>query len=173
MPESAGQQFDVLTISFDPHETPELAAAKKQNYLKGYRRPRADAGWHFLTADADAIRALTGSLGFQYHWDVRTSSFAHPSMLAVLTPDGRISHYVLGTEFDTGELHDALLRAGPGRIGTPAPALFLYCLRYDPARGKYSLILSRAVQVGGLLTFISLASFIGLNFLKEHRRRVN
>ena len=173
MPESAGEQFDVLTVSFDPHENSELAAAKKINYLKGYKRPRASTGWRFLTGDADAIRHLTKSIGFEYHWDVRSSSFAHPSTVVVLTSDGRISHYIFGTEFDTGELHDALLRAGPGKIGAPAPAVFLYCLRYDPSRGKYSLMLSRVVQAGGMLTFASLAGFIGFSLVKERRRNVS
>jgi len=172
MPESAGDQFDVLTISFDPHETSDLAAAKKKSYLAGYRRPHAQTGWRFLTADTDSIRRLTKAVGFNYHWDVRTSSFAHPSTLVVLTPTGKISHYMMTVEFDTGELHDALRRAGSGKIGAPAPAEFLYCLRYDPARGRYSLILSRGVQIGGILTFASLAGFVSLSVYRERQRRV-
>ena len=133
-----GQEFEVVTVSFDPKETPALAAAKKNAYLARYQRPGAEAGWHFLTGSEASIAALTRAVGFRYVWDESTKQFAHPAGLVVATPEGRISHYLFGVEYAPKDLRFALVEAASGRIGNAADQLLLYCYQYDPQAGRYS-----------------------------------
>jgi protein SCO1 len=155
-----GQQFEVVTVSFDPKETPALAAAKKKAYLSRYKRPGAQAGWHFLTGSAESIAALTRAVGFRYVWDEATKQFAHPAGVVVLTPEAKISHYLFGVEYAPKDLRLALVAAGGGRIGGPADQLLLYCYRYDPQAGRFSASILNLVRVLGVLTVLGLAAFI-------------
>ena len=160
--ESAGDKFELVTISFDPRETPELAAAKKLNYLRSYRRPTADAGWHFLTGHASSIDQLTDTVGFHYRWDAANGMFAHPSVLIVLTPDGRVSRYFLGVEYPPTELQTAIREAAAGKIAAASESVYFYCMRYDPRSGRYSFIISRALRVLGGATAIGIVVMIVL-----------
>lgn len=169
--ESAGDRFDVLTISFDPRETPDLAAAKKETYLRAYRRPTADAGWRFLTGPADSIDQLVKAAGFRYTWDDAHQVFAHASGVIVLTPQGKISRYFLGVSYPAKELRQALNAAAGDTVGPKAQAVFLYCFHYDPNTGRYGLIINRAIQVVGVLTLLGIASVIGFFVIRERRRR--
>jgi protein SCO1/2 len=155
---TAGDQFDVLTVSFDPRETPTLAAAKKQQYLKGYARKGAETGWHFLTGDAEPIRRLTDAVGFRYAWDEPNKQFVHSSGIIVLTPEGRISRYFFGVDYAPTDVKLAIQEASGNRIGSPAERVVLYCFRYDPTTGKYGFLIGRALKIGGVLTLISLAA---------------
>jgi protein SCO1/2 len=169
LPESAGDTFDVLTISFDPREGPDLAADKKETYLRAYRRPTAVAGWHFLTADAESIQRLTRAAGFRYTWDEDHQVFAHASSVIVLTSRGKISRYFLGVEYPPQEVRDALAAASRDDVGPVAERVFLYCFHYDPATGRYGLIISRAIRAGGLITLFSLAGLITFYVRRERR----
>jgi protein SCO1/2 len=131
-----GKEFDVVTVSFEPKETPELAAAKKAAYLKRYKRPGAEAGWHFLTGDKPELDRLTKAVGFRYVWDERTKQWAHPSGIVTLTPQGRISHYLFGIEYAPKDLRLSLVEAAQGNIGTAVDQVLLYCYQYDPAMGQ-------------------------------------
>ncbi len=162
-----GQEFEVVTVSFDPTETPVLAAAKKKAYLARYKRPGAHAGWHFLTGPKESVEALTHAVGFRYVWDEATKQFAHPAGLLVLTPEGRISHYLFGVEYAPTDLRLALVDAAGGRIGTPVDQLLLYCYQYDPQTGRYSAAILNLVRVAGALTVLGLGAFI----LTASRRR--
>jgi protein SCO1/2 len=155
-----GQEFEVVTVSFDPAETPELAAAKKKAYLARYRRPGAHAGWHFLTGPKESVDALTRAVGFRYVWDEATKQFAHPAGLLVLTPEGRISRYLFGVEYAPKDLRLALVDAAGGRIGNVADQLLLYCYRYDPQTGSYSASILNLVRLLGALTVVGLAGFM-------------
>lgn len=155
---TAGDQFDVLTVSFDPRETPTLANAKRQEYLKRYGRKQGEAGWHFLTGDAEPIRRLTDAVGFRYAWDERNKQFVHSSGIMVLTPEGRISRYFFGVDYAPTDVKLAIQEASGNRIGSPAERVVLYCFRYDPTTGKYGFLIGRALKVGGILTLISLAA---------------
>jgi protein SCO1/2 len=155
-----GREFEMVTVSFDHREGPELAAAKKATYLKRYGRPQAAAGWHFLTGDAAAIQALTRAVGFRYTWDDATAQFAHPSGLVVLTPEGRIARYLYGVEYTPKDLRLGLVEASEGRVGTAVDQAVLFCYRYDPMTGKYGLLVMRLVRVGGVLTVLALGTFI-------------
>jgi protein SCO1/2 len=155
-----GQEFEVLTVSFDPKETPALAAAKKNAYLARYQRPGAEAGWHFLTGSEASIAALTRAAGFRYVWDEATKQFAHPAGLVVATPEGRISHYLFGVEYAPKDLRFALIEAASGRIGNAADQLLLYCYQYDPQAGRYTASILNVVRALAVLTVLGLVGFM-------------
>jgi protein SCO1 len=155
-----GKEFDVLTISFDPRETPEMAAHKKAEFLKRYKRTGAEQGWHFLVGRQDAIDALTNAAGFQYEYDEQTKSFAHASAIMVLTPDGRIAQYYYGIEYPPKDLRLGLVEAGQGKIGNVVDQLLLYCYHYDPEKGKYSVVVMRIVRLAGVGTILFLGALI-------------
>jgi protein SCO1/2 len=155
-----GQEFEVVTVSFDPKETPALAAAKKRAYMARYNRPQAHAGWHFLTGPKESVEALTRAVGFRYVWDEATKQFAHPAGLLVLTPEGKISHYLFGVEYAPKDLRLALVDAAGGKIGNVADQLLLYCYQYDPQTGRYSASILNVIRVAGALTVLGLGAFI-------------
>jgi protein SCO1/2 len=162
-----GQEFEVVTVSFDPTESPVLATAKKKAYLARYKRPGAHAGWHFLTGPKESVDTLTRAVGFRYVWDEATKQFAHPAGLVVLTPEGRISHYLFGVEYSPKDLRLALVDAAGGRIGSPVDQLLLYCYQYDPQTGRYSAAILNLVRAAGAITLLALGGFI----LTASRRR--
>jgi protein SCO1/2 len=155
-----GKEFEVVTVSFEPKETPELAAAKKAAYLKRYKREGAERGWHFLVGDKHELDRLTGAVGFRYAWDERTKQWAHPSGVVTLTPQGRISHYLFGIEYAPKDLRLSLVEAAQGNIGTAVDQVLLYCYQYDPATGRYGAAIMRLVRALSVLTVIALLGFI-------------
>jgi protein SCO1/2 len=159
-----GNQYDVLTISFDPRETPALAAAKKAEYLKRYGRPGAASGWHFLTGSAESINALTKAVGFQYQYDATHNQYAHATAIMVLTPQGHISRYFYGVDFPPKDLRMGLVEASEGKIGNPIDQILLYCYHYDPATGKYGAVVSNMLKVGGALTIFLLGGLLLILF---------
>ncbi|MCU1267089.1 MAG: hypothetical protein JWM21_3407 [Acidobacteria bacterium] len=154
-----GEQYEVVTVSFDSRETPALAAAKKNlyvNYLPEKRRAAATNGWHFLTGDEANIKALTAAVGFRYHWDEATNQFAHASGIMVLTPEGKLAQYYYGIEYSPRDLRLGLVEASANRIGTPVDQLLLYCYHYDPATGTYGAAVMNVVRLGGVLTIVGI-----------------
>jgi protein SCO1/2 len=168
---SVGEQFDVLTVSFDPREGPDLAAAKKKAYLKEYGRRGASDGWHFLTGKQDSIAKLADAVGFRYQWSQEYQQFMHASGLMILTPQGKISQYFYGIDFAPNDLRTALTRAGNDQIGVPSDVILFYCLHYDPRTGKYGIIVDRALKVGGGLTVLSIGSFLAVMLISDSRRQ--
>jgi protein SCO1/2 len=169
MPEMIGTDFDVITVSFDPRDTPDLARRKKETYLAQYDRQGADAGWHFLTGQQPAITALTSAVGFRYVWDPKFQVFAHASGIIVVTPGRKISRYFFGIDYDPKDLRIALTEASDNKIGGWTNAVLLYCFCYDPATGKYGLAINRLLKTGGVLTVLGLGSFVALSLRKERR----
>ncbi|MGA8492482.1 MAG: SCO family protein [Terriglobales bacterium] len=159
-----GKEFDVLTVSFDPKETPEMAAAKKTEYLKRYGRPSAAEGWHFLTGPAASIDALTNAAGFQYQYDPKSGQFAHATAIMVLTPEGKIAQYYYGVEYAPKDLRLGLIQASQNKIGTVVDEVLLYCFHYNPDTGKYGAIISRVLQVAGGATVLILGTFLLIMF---------
>ena len=149
-----GKDFDVLTVSFDPEDTPEMAAAKKAEYLKRYKRAGAESGWHFLTGTQESITALTRAVGFQYQYDSRTGQFAHATAIMVLTPEGRVSQYYYGVEFAPKDLRLGLVQASDRKIGNVVDAVLLYCYHYDPATGKYGAVIARILRLAAMATIL-------------------
>ena len=162
-----GKEFDVVTVSFDPHETPEIAAAKKKDYVKRYGRPNAASGWHFLTGSPDSINALTRAVGFQYQYDPKTNQFAHATAIMVLTPEGRISRYFYGVDFPPKDLRMGLVEASQGKIGNPIDQVLLYCYHYDPASGKYGAVITNILRLAGAATILILGGFLLIMFRLE------
>ncbi len=167
--ETVGTDFDVVVVSFDPRETPTLAAGKKKSYLDRYKRPGSEHGWHFLTGEEASIRRVTDAAGFHYAWDEKTQQFAHPSGIVVTTPDGRLSRYFFGIEFAPRDVKFALIESSAGRIGNAVEKLLLYCYHYDPATGSYSFLAMRAVQIGGAVTLVALVGFVLVALSREQR----
>jgi protein SCO1/2 len=155
-----GEQFEVVTVSFDPRETPQLAAAKKQVYLQRYDRAGAEAGWHFLTGDEANIKRLTEAVGFRYVWDEQTRQFAHASGIMVLTPEGKLARYFYGIDYAPQDLRFALVESSQDKIGTPVDALMLYCYHYDPATGKYGAVVMNIMQVAGVITLVLIGGLL-------------
>jgi protein SCO1 len=166
-----GEQFDVVTVSIDPGETAALAATTKARYIRDYGRPKAAAGWHFLTGDEGSIQRLTQAVGFRYAYDDGKNQYAHAAGIMVLTPQGRISRYFYDIEFSPRDLRLALVEAAANTIGSPVDQLLLFCYQYDPATGRYSLVVRRALQLAGLATVFSLAGFMVVMFCREHPHR--
>lgn len=155
-----GQQYDVLTVSFDPHDTPLMAANKRRIYVGLYGRKGAAEGWHFLTGDESSIQALTNAVGFHYKYDPNTKQYVHAVGIVVLTPQGKISKYFYGLEYPAGNLRLAIDQASNGKIGSYVDALILYCCEYDANTGKYDLIISRVLMLGGIITVLCIGGLI-------------
>jgi protein SCO1/2 len=172
--ESIGREFDVVTVSFDPRETPVLAAGKKKAYLDRYRRPSAEHGWHFLTGDEASIASLTKAAGFSYVYDDETKQFAHASGIVVATPAGKLSRYFFGIDYSPRDVKFALIESSTGKIGTLTERLLLYCYHYDPATGNYGFMAMRAVRVGAAVTLVALFGFMFVSIRREPQsRRLN
>lgn len=171
MRSTCGDQFDILTVSFDPHETPDLAFEKKQQYLRAYMRPKAAEGWHFLTGDQPAIAALTQAVGFRYAWDAKFKQYAHASGIIVLTPEGKTSRYFYGIDYAPNDLQLALAEAAQGKSVSITDRVLLFCFHYDPSTGKYSLMITRIVQLGGIVTVLLLAAFLLMMFRADRANK--
>lgn len=157
---NAGREFEAVTVSFDARETPEVAARKKQTYVKRYGRPGADAGWHFLTGPKESVDRLTRAVGFNYRWDEQSQQFAHASALMVLTPGGKLSHYFYGIEFSPKDVRLSLVEASAGKIGSPVDQLLLYCYHYDPTTGKYGPVIMNVLRVLGVATVAGVVALV-------------
>ncbi len=155
-----GKEFEVITISFDPKDTPEIAAKKKDQSLRRYNRPGAERGWHFLVGQPAAIEAVTKAAGFQYQYDEKTGQFAHSTAILVLTPQGKIAQYYYGIEYPPKDLRLALVEASKNRIGNVMDELLLYCYHYDPEKGKYSATVMRVLRLMGVATMLCLGALL-------------
>jgi protein SCO1/2 len=165
----AGNEYEVIAVSFDPRETPEMAAAKKQTYLRDYKRPGAEQGWHFLTGPETSSKALADSVGFRYVYDALTNQYAHSSAIMILTPAGRIDRYFYGIDYPARDVRLGLVEASNERIGTPTDQVLLYCFHYDPTTGKYALVVMNVLRLAGVLTVAVLATFLIVMFRRDIR----
>ena len=156
----AEKDFDVVAISFDRRDTPEIARAKKESYLARYGRPATANGWHFLSGKQDQIDLVTEAVGFKYHWDEKTKQFAHAGGVQIATPEGKLARYFYGIEYAPKEIKFGLMGASGGKIGKPVEKLLLYCYHYNPASGKYGLAIMNVVRLGGLATLVGLAAML-------------
>jgi len=165
-----GKDFEIVTVSFNPADTPASASAKKSVYIERYKHDGAAQSWHFLSGDQPSIERLTKAAGFRYVWDAATKQFAHPSGIIVLTPDGRLARYLFGIEYGPRDLRYAIVEASEGRVGNVADALLLYCYHYDPMTGRYGLVIMRALRLAAVATVLALGSFIVVMVRREHTR---
>ena len=162
-----GKDFDAITVSFEPKDTPALAKAKRDVYAGQYGRPGAARNWHFLTGEQASIDALTQAAGFHYAYDSSSRQYAHAAAILVLTPHGRIARYFYGVTYPARDFRLGLVEASEGKIGTPTDHALLYCYQYDPMTGKYGLIVMNVVRAAGLLTVLVLGIFMVVMFRRE------
>jgi len=165
-----GQDFEILAVSFDPKDTPELAASKKQMYLRRYGRPNTANGWHFLTGDEANIKALTDAAGFHFKYDPKTDQFAHASGIMIVTPDGRLSRYFYGVEYAPRDVRLGLVEASQNKIGNPVDQILLFCYHYDPATGKYGAMVMNIVRVTAAAFVLIGGTFLLIVFRRDLRR---
>jgi len=151
-----GNEFDVVTVSIDPHDTPETATEKKAEYLQRYGHPERAAGWHFLTGSQESITALTKAAGFGYQYNQQTMQFAHATAIMMVTPQGKLAQYFYGVDFAPKDLRLGIVQASNEKIGNLVDQVLLYCYHYDPATGKYGAIVARVLKLSGLVTVIGL-----------------
>jgi protein SCO1/2 len=171
VPFSAGREFNVVVVSFDAREKPELAAAKKAGYVEEYGRPGAEDGWHFLTGKQEAIDRLAAAVGFRFRYDPQTDQFAHDSGVTVLTPEGRVARYFFGLRYADRDLRLGLVEASAGRIGSAVDHVLLLCFHYDPRAGKYTAAVVNLLRLAGGLTVAVMAFLVGRSLLRERRQR--
>jgi len=158
IPLSAGKDFNIVTVSFNPSETPKLAAQKKLNYIDKYKRDGAAQGWSFLTGEEPAIKALADAVGFHYKWDPEIKQFAHASAIMILTPEGKLSRYFFGVEFPSQDVRLSLVEASNNKIGSFIDQLVLYCYHYDPSTGKYGFAILNVMRLAGIATLLGLGT---------------
>jgi protein SCO1 len=169
-----GKDFDVIFVSIDPTETPEIAAREKALYLKRYGHPETAHGWHFLTGQQAQINTLAQAVGFGFVKvagpDGAVNQYAHASAIEILTAEGKIAQYYLGVDYPPNDLRLGLVEASAGKIGSPVDAILTYCYRYDPNLNRHSLVIARVVQLGGLITFFGLGSYMTIMFRRDFKR---
>ena len=162
----AGNDFDVVLVSFDPNDSPSDALEKKRLHLEYWRQEHKSGAWHLLTGDEESIKRVTSAAGFTYQWDPVTGQFAHASGVLVVTPQGKLSRYFYGVEYSPKELRMALVESGEGRIGSAIDELLLFCYHYDPVNGRYGAAVMNLVRAGGVLTLVAMATY----FMVSRRR---
>lgn len=163
-----GRDYEVVFISFDPHDTPGAAAEKKDAAVRRFHRPETASGWHFLTGSEESIEAATHAANFRFRYDAKSKLFAHASGVMILTPDGRISRYFYGVEYPSRDVRLGLVDASEGKIGSPIDHVLLYCFHYDPSTAKYSASILRIIRLGGILTIFVLVGGIWISRRREN-----
>ncbi|MGA2963057.1 MAG: SCO family protein [Candidatus Korobacteraceae bacterium] len=165
-----GKEYEVVTLSIDPREKPELAAAKKRSYIEHLDRPGAEAGWHFLTGEQPQIDALADAIGWHYQYDPKIDQFAHAAGIVLVTPHGQISQYYYGVEFSARDMRLGIIEASSNHIGSLADQVLLYCYHYDPRTGKYGAVIYNIVRLAGGATVMILGSFLVMMFRRDKTR---
>lgn len=165
-----GEDFSIVTLSFDPSEGPELSAAARNLAISRYGKNRVDKGWHFLTGSEESIRAVTEVAGFDYVYDENTRQYAHASGIFVLTPDGKISRYLGGVNYSPRDVRFAIVEASDGKVGSMADQVLMLCYMYDPTAGKYGFAIISLIRVGGLITVTALIGGIIWMIRRERHR---
>jgi protein SCO1/2 len=169
---TVGEEFDVVSISIDPRDTPETATKKRAQVVGNYARAKGSTkGWRFLVGDEENIRRVTNAIGFQYNYDARQKQYAHPAAIYLLTPQGNIARYLYGIQYPPGDVRLGLLEASEGHSISTTEKLLLYCYHYDPQGKKYSLVAMNVMRLGGVVTLLLLGGFLTLMWIRERRRK--
>ncbi len=170
---NVGSDYEVVTVSFNPQDSWQLAGAKKSNYVEKYNRPGAKQGWHFLTGKPDAIKSLADSVGFHYKYDPISKQFAHASAIMILTPEGKIARYFYGIEYKPRDFRLGLVEASANKIGTTADQVMLFCYHYDPMTGKYGVIIAQVTRVLGTATVLALGAFVFIMIRRDRHSHLD
>lgn len=172
IPFDIGKEFEVVTVSINPKDTPELATKKKASYIRSYHREGAEKGWHFLTGKEENIKKLADAVGFRYVYDPKTDQYAHAGGMMILTPAGRVSRYFYGVEYSARDVRLGLVESSQAKIGSPVDQVLLLCYHYDPSTGRYGATIVTALKIGGALTILMLGGFILLWLRRDRRNRL-
>lgn len=167
---TVGQQYDIIALSVNPKEGPDLAEGKKAGYVAEYGRPQSAAGWHFLTGEESSIRSVTDAVGFEYRMQ-ENGEYSHAAGIFILTPDGRLSRVLYGVKYDSANVRMALLEASQGKVGTTLDRIILWCHIYDAQAGGYVVMAMRVMQLGGVLTLMLLGGGLGWFWWREAQAR--
>lgn len=170
---SSGRDFTMIALSFDPKETPDLALKKKASYMKIYDRPTAEEGWHFLTGSEESVRAFTKSIGFKYKWNEEELQWAHVSAAIIVSPQGKISRYLPGIQFDPRDVKLALTEAADGKIGNFVDSFVLYCFHYDPKQSKYTIFAGGLMKMGGSAMLLLMLVWLIPIWFKGRKKHAN
>jgi protein SCO1/2 len=165
-----GEQFQVVTVSIDARDTPEVARAKKNQYMQRYGRSGAAEGWHFLTGASADIGRLARSVGFRYTYDAHADQFVHAAGIMIVTPQGKLARYLYGLDYAPRQIRLGLVEAAANTIGSPIDQLLLYCYHYDPSTGAYSLVVTNVVRLAGAATVLGMGALLGILFYRERRK---
>jgi protein SCO1/2 len=166
-----GTEYDLIVVSFDPGETPAMAAEKRKTFLHRYGRKDVDASAHFLTGREESIKRLTSAVGWRYAYDAAIDQYAHPAAITLVTAAGRVSRYLYGIEFAPKDLKFGLMDASGGKIGTLTDQMLLFCYHYDPESGKYGVAIMNLVRFAGAATVVCLVTYIVWSVRRERRLR--
>ena len=166
-----GKDYRVLTISFDPKDTPQDAAKQRAENLKQFAKPGADEDWHFLTGDEGSIQRVTQALGFRYAWDPASQMYNHATAIMILTPQGKVSKYLYGVDYPPRTVRFGLIEASHNKIGSPVDAILLFCCHYNPTSGKYDLAVSHVLAIGGGITILVLGGFLAWMFRSSGKKK--
>jgi protein SCO1/2 len=166
-----GKEFEIVTVSIDPRETPDLASAKKQTFMAQLDRPGAEKGWHFLVGQKAEIDALANAIGWEYQYDPATDQFAHAAGIVLVTPKGKVAQYYYGVEYSARDMRLGMVEASQNKIGTLADQVLLYCYHYDPRTGKYGAIVTNLVRLGGVATVVILGGFLVIMFRHDRKEQ--
>ena len=167
---NTGSDYDVLFVSIDPSEGPALAFKKKQSFLQEYGRD-GGSGWHLLTGKEPQIKQLAQAVGFNYRWIASASQFAHPAVIMIIMPDGKVSRYLYGVRYNPQTLRLSLVEASNGKIGSAVDQLYLTCFQYDGRQGKYALAAIGLMRGGGVLAMLIVGFVLFRMFRKEAKQR--
>lgn len=172
IPWRPGHEFEIVSVSIDPTETDLVAAAKKKNYIESIGKQDIADGWMFLTGPKEMSEKLADAVGFKYFYNEENEQYAHPAVLVVLSPEGKITRYLYGIEFGERDFRLAITEASEGKIGSTIDKIILYCYHYDPQTGSYVLFAENLMRLGGLLTMLILAILVILLILHERRKKL-
>ena len=169
---TVGDQFDVISVSIDPKDTPETATRKRAQVVASYPRAKGSTrGWHFLVGDEDNIRKVTDAIGFKYHYDARQKQYAHPAAIYLLSPAGHIARYLYGIQYEPNDLRLGLLEAAEGRSVSTTERILLFCYHYDPQGKHYALVAMNVMRLGGVVTLVLMGGFLSIMWARERRRQ--
>jgi protein SCO1/2 len=169
---TVGRDFDLVSISIDPKDTPETATKKRAQVAAAYTRGHGEvAGFHFLVGDEDQIRRVTNAVGFEYNYDARQKQYAHPAAIYLLTPEGRIARYLYGIQYEPADIRLGLLEASEGRSITTTERILLFCYHYDPQGKHYAIVAMNVMRLGGVVTLFGMGALLTIMWARERRRR--
>jgi protein SCO1/2 len=167
----AGKEFEIVTVSIDPHDTPASALVKRDAMVKKLGRLEAARGWHFLTGEEANIRRLADAIGFQYRYSEEKKEYMHAAAIYIATPEGKLSRYLYGVQFEPATMRLSLVEASDGKIGSTVDQILLFCFAYDHKAGRYGPVAFRIMQLGAGLTVVVLGACLGAAWFAESRRR--